>query len=71
MAKRSEKTRERTECPNCKGTGFQGPFQRGHFEGGVFIVDEEVYQCRTCHTEYAGAESLRVVPLIEVESAGG
>jgi uncharacterized protein with PIN domain len=70
MAKQPAKTRTRTECPNCKGILFQGPFQRGHFEGGVFIVDEEVYQCRTCHTEYSGADLLRVVPLIEVESAG-
>lgn len=65
MAKK--KQADRAECPNCGATLFQGPFQRGHFEGSKFVVDEEVYQCRNCHTEYPGPDALNIVPLIEAE----
>ena len=68
MAKKSIE-RIRTECPNCHGTQFQGPFNRGHFEGETFVIDETVYQCRTCHTEVTDVTKLNIVPLIESETA--
>ena len=37
------------ECPNCKGSVFQGPFTRGEIVDDVFHVRETLYQCVTCH----------------------
>lgn len=54
----TESQAKRIKQCECSATAFQGPFHRGEFVDGTFVVKEEVYQCRNCHREWTLAEVL-------------
>jgi hypothetical protein len=65
MATKEPKVKATTRC-DCGATVFQGPFQRGEFVGGTFVVRETVFQCRGCHKEYDQA-AIAALPVRTVE----
>lgn len=51
------------ECPNCHGTMFQGPIERGEIVNGTFVPRERLWHCVTCHKESGEHELPERVPL--------
>lgn len=60
------KVKETVECPNCKGTKFQGPTDTVEIVNGNIVVQERALRCLGCHREYTVPDAL-ALPTRKVE----